>query len=154
MEHAGWVTSVLAVLDLLIRLGLSLRVIMRRLPVGVSLAWLAVILAFPVVGAAVYLLVGEYRLGRWRQERATAIRNAWHDWLTKLHDGNIADDASLGPESAALARVAQFGLDSPPLAGNQLQLLRDAEAAFPVLIADIDRAKRTCHLEFYIWTPG
>jgi hypothetical protein len=46
--------------------GLSLRVIKRRLPVGVSLAWRAIILIFPFVGAVTYLMVGGYRLGRRR----------------------------------------------------------------------------------------
>lgn len=48
----------------LIIVGPSIRVIMRRPPVGVSLAWLAVIFSVPFVGAFVYLLFGEKRLGR------------------------------------------------------------------------------------------
>jgi len=48
----------------LIVVGLSIRVIMRRPPVGVAVAWLAVIASVPFVGAAVYLLFGEKRLGR------------------------------------------------------------------------------------------
>src|SRR6202043_480300 len=38
--------------------------------------------------------------------------------------------------------------------GNRLQLLENANAAFPVLIADIDSATRACFLEFYIWSVG
>jgi cardiolipin synthase len=53
-----WVGTLVFVADLLIRVGLSGRVLMRRLPVGVALAWLAIILIFPFVGAVFYLLVG------------------------------------------------------------------------------------------------
>ena len=56
----------------LIVVGLSVRVIMRRPPVGVSLAWLAVVFSVPFVGAFVYLLFGEKRLGRDRVERIAA----------------------------------------------------------------------------------
>ena len=38
--------------------------------------------------------------------------------------------------------------------GNRLELMHDAEPIFRALIADIDAARRTCHLEFYIWEPG
>jgi cardiolipin synthase len=53
-----------------------------------------------------------------------------------------------------VARLAETVLGAAALKGNQLQLLENADAAFPVLIADIDRACGTCHLEFYIWSPG
>jgi cardiolipin synthase len=45
-------------------------------------------------------------------------------------------------------------LGAPPLPGNRLELLPNAEAAFPALLADIDRAAKPCYLEFYIWSPG
>ena len=75
-ENAHWVAHAVVLADLLIRVALSVRVIMRRLPVGVALAWLAVVLVFPFAGAFLYLLVGEYRLGRRRAQRAAAYREA------------------------------------------------------------------------------
>ena len=66
IEYPHWIAHAVFLADIAIRLGLSLRVIHRRLPVGVSLAWLAVILIFPFAGAGLYLLLGEYRLGRRR----------------------------------------------------------------------------------------
>jgi cardiolipin synthase len=52
--------------------GLSIRVIMRRPPVGVAMTWLTVIATLPFVGATVYLLFGEKRLGRKRSARIAA----------------------------------------------------------------------------------
>jgi cardiolipin synthase len=40
------------------------------------------------------------------------------------------------------------------MSGNRLQLLDAAEPILRSIISDIDRAKRFCHLEFYIWTEG
>jgi cardiolipin synthase len=80
MHHALWVSTLIFLTDLVIRVGLSVRVIRRRLPVGSALAWLAVILIFPLAGALLYLLVGEYRLGPRRARRiaaASAARRAW-----------------------------------------------------------------------------
>ncbi|MGB1881984.1 MAG: PLDc N-terminal domain-containing protein, partial [Gammaproteobacteria bacterium] len=66
-------TATLALHWLLVVL-LSLRVVARRLPVGVSLAWLAVLYAIPFVGAGAYLFFGGKRLGRQRLALQTALQ--------------------------------------------------------------------------------
>jgi cardiolipin synthase len=154
MENWGWVATVIYTLDLLLRLGISLRVIMRRLPVGMALAWLAVILILPFAGVAIYLLIGEYRLGWERAKRASEVRDTCNKWLQEAEAAAGIDPDVLQPSSAALARLAETVLCAPVFAGNRLELLDDSNAAFDALIADVDAAKRTCYLEFYIWSMG
>ncbi len=149
-----WIVHLVFVADWLLRVGFSLRVIARRLPVGVSLAWLAVILVFPFGGAIVYLFLGEYRLGWRRARRAAAYREAAGVRLQKAPDLDRADLAALPAECSAVARLVETTLGAAALGGNRLDLLPDADAAFGVLIADIDRAQRSCDLEFYIWSVG
>jgi cardiolipin synthase len=154
MDHVHWIADAVFLADWIIRLGLAVRVILRRLPVGTCLAWLMVILIFPFVGAVLYLTLGEYRLGRRRARRAAAYREACRTQASEKPPKDGFDLATLGAEGASLARLAQSALGAPLLPGNRLQLLENADAAFPALIADIDRACSTCHLEFYIWSPG
>ena len=78
MGYLNWALLEFLIADVLIRVGLSARVIMRRRPVGATLAWLSVILIFPIAGAVVYLLFGELRLGRQRAERAERIHGPYH----------------------------------------------------------------------------
>src|SRR5207302_2086673 len=54
----------------------------------------------------------------------------------------------------AVARLSEATLGAAALAGNHLELLENADAAFPALLADLDGARQTCYLEFYIWSPG
>jgi cardiolipin synthase len=154
METAHWTAHALFLADLLIRVGLALRVIKRRLPVGVSLAWLAIILILPLVGAVVYLLLGEYRLGRERAKRAASYREARRTRSSPQSAAERVALAPLGPGGTALARLAESTLGAAVLPGNRLELQENADAAFPDLIADIDRTRVSCHLEFYIWSPG
>src|SRR5437879_55464 len=149
-----WAAHSVFLADWLLRVGFSLRVIQRRLPVGVSLAWLAVILVFPFGGAIVYLFLGEYRLGWRRAQRAAAYRQAAAARLQKAPDATRADLAGLPAECLAVARLVETTLGAAARAGNRLDLLRDADAAFPALIAAINRAERSCDLEFYIWSVG
>jgi cardiolipin synthase len=154
VESIPWAADTLFVLDWLLRIGLSVRIISRRLPVGVALAWLAVVLIFPFAGAVVYLLIGESRLGRNRQRRARALRDSYRGWAKAVVESGQVAAPELAPCARGLARLGEAEMRSPPLAGNEIRLLHNAEEAFPALVADIDAAKHSCHLEFYIWDVG
>ncbi len=145
---------VIAILHWSIIVALSLRVMVRRRPIGVSLAWLAVICSVPFVGAALYLMFGENRLGKRRAERAEAMIGTVRSWLQAVRgDGDATSVAATAPEGS-MARHAEHALGIPPLAGNRLELLDDTESIFDVLVADIDAAKARCLLGFYIWHEG
>ncbi len=150
MSHPGWITTVFLVLDFVIRLGLTVRVIMRRRPVGVSLAWISVLMAVPLFGALIYLLFGELRLGKSRVERAAEIHPPYQAWLESL-PGRYPRAAVDVPE---MARMIENGINFPPLPGNALELLDSTETIFQRIAADVDAARSTCWLEFYIWFPG
>lgn len=154
MDQVSWFTLALLIADWLIRIGLSLRVILRRLPVGVSLAWLTVVLLVPYLGAVLYLLFGELRLGRKRERRATAIRQARQADHENLPCQEQIDWSQRGVECEPLARLATALLGNPPLPGNSLVLLENAEAVFRALIDDVERAERSVYLEFYILESG
>src|SRR5947207_298499 len=110
MEPVSWVGTAVYATDLALRTVFALRVIMRRLHVGVSLAWLAIILIFPFFGAVLYLLLGEYRLGPERGRRALIYRQGQE--LARLRaDGAVSPEA-LGVEGLALARLAESVLGS------------------------------------------
>ncbi len=150
----SWTAPAFVIVDLVIRVGFSVRVIMRRRPVGVSLAWLTIIMTFPFAGAVIYLLVGELRLGKRRAEAAERIHGPYQRWLSDLKSRSVVDWSTVGIESEPMARLTEGAGGIPALAGNAWDLLDDAQAVFRALIADIDAARRTCHLEFYIWNPG
>jgi cardiolipin synthase A/B len=153
MENVNWWTIVLVCMDLVLRLGLSIRVIMRRLPVGVSLAWLFVVVTFPFAGAIAYLLLGELRLGVYRAARAAELRAPFQTWLDQVHVGDI-DWTSRPSAAEALARMCHKMTGMPVTAGNRLDLIGNSADALRALVRAIQKAQSTCHLEFYIWTEG
>jgi cardiolipin synthase len=154
MAHYSWLTVGLFLLDLVIRIGLSVRVIMRRRPVGVSLAWLMVILIFPFLGAFIYLLFGELRLGDRRARRAEIIHEPYEAWLDDLRQRVGTTQSTLDYECQPLAQLTESAVGIPVFPGNELTLLDDWQHVFRAMIADIDAAERTCHMVFYIWNVG
>jgi cardiolipin synthase len=126
---------------------------MRRLPVGVSLAWLFVVVTFPFLGAILYLLLGELRLGVYRAARAAELRAPYQKWLEGVQPGAI-DWTSQPAAAEALARMCLQTTGMPATTGNQLELIENSAAALQALVRAIDEARSTVHLEFYIWTAG
>lgn len=144
----------LAALDLVVRLLLALRVILRPLPVPETLAWLLLLLLIPVASTFIYLLVGENRLGRRRAARAASIARNIESRIIALwrHRHQDWQDADAAWPSIANLCTSVSGL--PPLRGNRLELLSDSADVLRRLIADIDSARRYVHMLYYIWMVG
>jgi cardiolipin synthase len=134
--------------------GVSTRIIKVRLPVSTSLAWLTLVFFLPLVGAAAYLVIGEKRLGPKFSARSLAIRGRYERWLGELPQEIRSDPQRLSFQGRSLSRLAAAMVHIPVLCGNQLQLLDAAQPILSSIISDIDRARRFCHLEFYIWNEG
>jgi len=135
-------------------IGLSIRVIMRRRPVGVSLAWLAVIFSVPFVGAFIYLFIGENRIGEKYLKRAAKIHHIYNEWQRELREQTSLAGSTDNGEMTCLQYHAEAVAGFPAMQGNRLRLMHDFESVFQSIIADVDHAKRTCHFEFYIWEVG
>lgn len=146
--------ELIAAAHVAIIIGFSIRVIMKRRPVGVSLAWLILIYVLPFAGAILYLIMGEHRLGKQRVERAEALVDPYEEWLKTIPQDTSVDWSNLSPACEPINRLAEAELGMPAMAGNKLQLIDEAEAILRSIIADIDGAKSTCHMEFYIWHQG
>lgn len=131
--------------------GIAIRVLARHLPVGTTLAWLIMLFVLPVVGPALYLFIGENRLGRKRARRWRAIHDLYREWQAGLRGRAAVAWDKLHPRGAALARHCESITGFAALQGHELELLPDWDSFVTALAADIDAAQRTCHLEFYIW---
>ena len=133
---------------------LSLRVILRRLPVGISLAWLAIVFSVPFVGAAAYLIFGEKRLGKGRRNRElSAIKEAQKAVAVLLESTETASPPA-GSCGELIYHHVQRVIGLPALLHNRLKLLNDFESIFDSIIADINTAQERCLLSFYIWHHG
>lgn len=151
MESLTWgLTSVLLHADLAIRIGFSLRVIMRKRAPSVSFAWLAVILMIPFGGALIYLLLGEYRLGERRAGRLAKDRPVLREWSGALRDIPAIDWQGINPACQPLDLQILTTTGMPTMPGNRLELIDTADRFFSLLLDDIHRARSSCFLEFYI----
>jgi len=154
MDEISWLALSAVALHWSAVVGFSVRVIMRRRPVGVLLAWIAIILSVPFVGILLYLFIGENRVSQKYLRRGEAIRAQYLQWKKSLSRHYDVDWTRLGREAILLQRQAESLFDYPVMPGNRIELLTHYESVFRSLVRDIEQCQSSCHLEFYIWHAG
>ena len=154
MKDFATITTLIYLAHWTIVVGLSIRVIMRRRPVGVSLAWLAVIISIPFAGALVYLLIGENRLGEDYMKRGKCVREMLERWQADLRQHVPVSQSNVCSMATSIRRHAEKVIGFPVMEGNALELITDFKTFFESIISDINGAESSINLEFYIWENG
>ena len=135
---------------LLLETAIIVRVLLRphRQPAS-RIAWVVVVLALPVAGILAYLFFGEVKIGRRRTSRLRAVLREMSGYQS------LTVPAGTGvPECHAhLFRVGRSISGFSPAGGNRGRLLGDSRAVIDALVADIDQARASVNLLFYIWLP-
>ena len=111
------------------------------------LAWIIAILALPVLGILLYLLLGETRISGPRRTRGREINSR-----LPRPPGNYerSGEKAGGAHWSAFA-LAQSVNHLDPTSGNNARLAPDSNAAIDEMVADVDSAQQTVHACFYIW---
>ena len=154
MTEPGLLWLWLALAHVAVVAAVALRVILTDHPSGSAFAWILLVTVFPAVGVVAYVLIGERPIGRERQRRARRFYAELPARIARLLPGKVAQPESLGAQWSGLARLAQAATGMPPIAGAALELLGGAESILRAIIADIERARESVDMAFYIWNAG
>lgn len=150
-------TEILAVLiHVVVVVTIHVRVVMMRPEPGVALAWLLIVTVAPGIGLLTYLAFGERRIGRRRAARIEALRVKVESWFEQLLAAGVTeiDWSRHPPPTEQLNRLGKATVGVPTLKGNDLRLISDTEEILRAIIEDVDAARSTVHMAFYIWHPG
>ncbi|MGF1906252.1 cardiolipin synthase [Aliivibrio salmonicida] len=147
-------TIVSFILYWLLVAGVTIRVVFKPRPVGVSLAWLMVIYILPVIGVMAYFLIGELNLGRTRGERAKAMFTPYEQWFAQVHHCQSHQPHSISHRISSIHNLCSNRLGIPALSGDTLSLLNTPSEILTAIIRDIEKAEHEINMEFYIWHHG
>lgn len=154
MNWTALIPSILFVLHWTAVALVALRVVSKRRSQGVSLAWLVILAWVPIAGIVLYIFFGESWLSRRRARRMQILEEAARARFEALEPFAATEDPTKRPFLAPLNRLARKSSIIPALSDNKLELLDDADAFFPALLEEINKAERTISLLFYIYAPG
>jgi cardiolipin synthase A/B len=117
----------------------------RRSPTA-TLAWITMVAALPLVGVAIYLLVGPRRL----QRKKLRLRLTRRRIGELLREWKQARAKRLSLEGQLMRAGAQLG-HLPPEEARELRLFIDGDDCYDALVAAIADARHHVHLEYYIF---
>lgn len=149
-----WAGVVLTVLDVAIVLVLVPRIVLDRRESGATLAWVVLIIAFPLFGLLAFWVLGRTRL-RLRRKRRRRAESAMSGKTSPLV---VAAAQALEPNERSpvapemndlVKRLDGVG----PMAGNAVTLYREGPGMFDAMEQAIREARDHVHVEFYIWEP-
>ena len=135
-------TAITWVIHSVLAVTLTVRVIMKRPSTGVALAWLLVINAIPILGAVIYLLIGERRISPTRVQGISQLRSDFREIIKHAVDDGLLDvDWSKHSEAARnMSRLGWNLVGSPTVTGSSFQLLSDTNNMLKTIVRDVDTA--------------
>ena len=140
---------ILPVINWSIRLWAIWAVPRRRSP-NAARAWLLLILVLPIVGVALYSIFGRAYIPARRRERQARANAFIEEAREKAGAPNVVEVDDARRATAQLAA----GLGTfPVLGGNRAELIDDYQGFVDRLVADIDAARESVDLLFYIFEP-
>ncbi|AJQ95340.1 cardiolipin synthase [Gynuella sunshinyii] len=145
-----WAAVYSVLVFVVITLGLSLRILTRNKSVGVTLAWLFLIMIFPIGGAVLYLIFGEQNLGFIRARRAREMYQFYGKWVLGLRSHPSRLDPARHYAAKPLWDQSYGAIRLPAFQHNTLEILDTPETILTAMHSDIVRARSSILLEFYI----
>src|SRR5580700_9154182 len=135
---------------------IGVRVVMRRAARGVALSWLLLVATLPFFGVLVYLLIGERRIGRKRSRAITALRTDFRQIAraTIPVDFTAVTWPDLPATAQAMDRLGRSLVGFATVRGNAFKLFTDTQAILAAIVRDVDAARTSVLMEFYIWNEG
>jgi cardiolipin synthase A/B len=148
----NWIT-ILGALSYLIGV-LALFIIPANRKPGEATAWLLLIFVAPILGAILFLLLGNPKLSRWRQDQQRAMNERIKELAEE--DEQVPElapvvDPPMPVRYEPFVRLIAQVAGMPVMAGNTVELLPDYIGAIERIVQDIDAAKRFVHLEYFMF---
>ena len=130
------------------------RVLYRQRNTGTAFAWLIILFVFPLFGVAAYLLVGEPRLGMARAKRVEQMNVFYRKFAERhFHDEDLDTRNKMRRRYQGIANVAASVTGLAASNNNAMRLLTRTDEIVDAMLADIQAARQTCALAFYIIEP-
>tara|TARA_B100000959_G_scaffold214481_1_gene225769 strand:- start:1891 stop:3336 length:1446 start_codon:yes stop_codon:yes gene_type:complete len=115
-----------------------------------KISWVLLIILFPFIGTAIFLLLGTRRLGSRRRKRNKIILNRIPQSVYCHSKDSRLCSVNLEEKHNSIAYIAETIGGTQVTHGNNATLLGDSEKMIDSLVSDIQQAERNCHILTYI----
>ena len=119
---------------------------------GYKIAWLLLVLPFPIFGGVFYLMVGGgYVPERTRKRMKGMLEKSF---FTLKEDFKADDLLPLGGDAAGQASYLESRAACPAYTNTETEYFPLGDEAFPRMLEELEKAKKYIFLEYFIIQPG
>ncbi len=130
----------------------ALAIVGSRMEPGYKIAWLLLILPFPIFGGVFYLLVGGGYIPKRTQKR---MQGMLEKSAQTLKDDFKADDLlPLGGDAAGQASYLERRAACPAYTNTETEYFPLGDEVFPRMLDELEKAEKYIFLEYFIIQPG
>lgn len=133
---------------------ITCRVILKRKPIGVSLAWLLLTFAVPLVGMIGYFIFGELNLGAKRSKQRKLLSGEFLQWIKEQAYTHKQSKELISENAHAMESFVESYTNMPMVKGNKHTLLTTTDDILIEISNEIKKATKHCYLMFYICNQG
>lgn len=130
----------------------ALAIINSEMDPGYKIAWLILVLPFPVFGGVFYLLVGGGSIPKKTQQRMQGILE--QSALVLREDFKADDLLPLGGDATNQANYLEQYAACPAYTNTETEYFPLGDTVFPRMLEELNKAKRYIFLEYFIIQPG
>ena len=148
-EYQQWFGALMTAL----RIFFTVFLVTGRTNPAYKIAWLLLILPFPVAGVSLYLFLGGNRLSRWERKRLTGLAAALVGEQREREETRLqleSTHAGAARQSRYLKKYAY----SPLVGGTKTEYFPCGEDCFPRMLEDLKTAEKYIFLEYFIVEEG
>lgn len=135
-------------------IGITARLAFKKQAVSVTLAWLLIIFMIPLLGIIAYLILGEIKLGHRRGEAFKKLSPLYKEWFSSFDQCSNLTLSNQNLRFKPLFALSRHRIGIPCILGNELHILDTPQQIIRTMITDIEHAKHSIHMTFYIWYDG
>lgn len=148
-EHSAWISLFSGILALLI----VLRLYSRHTTSAMKMPWIMLILAFPVMGLSLYLMMEVFADPGSTGKRLRAVRAELQSRLPR-QEGAFAALEARDRRAANQSRYLRQYTGAPVYANTDAVYFADAADALEAMKADLEKAERFIFMEYFIVREG
>lgn len=130
----------------------AVAIVGSRMEPGYKIAWLLVILPFPVFGGIFFLMTGGGYIPKRTQKRMKGMLDKSFDTLKE--DFKSDDLLPLGGDAASQASYLERRAACPAYTNTETEYFPLGDTAFPRMLEELEKAERYIFLEYFIIQPG
>ena len=143
-EYSVYISLGTSILTLII----VLRLYNTRIPMGFKLLWIMAILAFPVLGLLLYIMVGRSDITKGMRLRLEKIDAGLEHWLSQDKEVLEAlkdEDISVANQMNYVSQYAKF----PVYQNTDVKFYKDASEGFEEQLRELDKAEKFIFMEYH-----